>query len=238
MKRLYRYIVACIAMLCALQQLSAQETVITDQLIYDRVSGYMVSGDVELSQMTENIRWNNDITLWYGAPGFISEGLLGNLFYGIMYDEDINMSVSERLNDLRINRGPRYKFSTIGLSYARQLRPWFSLGVKSTFAAIWEYKYDVFTNERLYDDNVYNISAMFDARFSWLRRHSVEMYSSVALGLCAHVERQFGGLWPMGDVALLGLKVGRSFYGFLEIGVGVGGSVRGGFGVRFNDKKK
>jgi hypothetical protein len=42
----------------------------------------------------------------------------------------------------------------------------------------------------------------------------------------------------MGDVALLGLKVGRSFYGFLEIGAGVGGSVRGGFGVRFNDKKK
>ena len=154
MKRLYRYIVACIAMLCALQQLSAQETVITDQLIYDRVSGYMVSGDVELSQMTENIRWNNDITLWYGAPGFISEGLLGNLFYGIMYDEDIDMSVSERLNDLRITRGPRYKFSTIGLSYARQLRPWFSLGVKSTFAAIWEYKCDVFTNERLYDDIV------------------------------------------------------------------------------------
>ena len=56
MKRLYRYIVACIAMLCALQQLSAQETVITDQLIYDRVSGYMVSGDVELSQITDNIR--------------------------------------------------------------------------------------------------------------------------------------------------------------------------------------
>jgi hypothetical protein len=32
--------------------------------------------------------------------------------------------------------------------------------------------------------------------------------------------------------------LGRSFYGFVEIGAGIGGSVRGGIGVRFNDKKK
>ena len=41
----------------------------------------------------------------------------------------------------------------------------------------------------------------------------------------------------MADVALAGLKVGRGFYGFIEVGAGVGGSVRGGFGFRFNTKK-
>ena len=243
MKNLYKYIVACVTLICSAQFISEQE-VVTDQLIYDHVSGYMVAGDeaIELQQkrdlQLQNIRKKNDITLWYGAPGLISEALLGSLFDGLMEEEIVDYPMYERLNNLREVYGPRYKFSTIGLSYARQLRPWFSLGVKSSFAGIWQYKYDLFTNERLYGENVFNVAAMLDARFSWLRREKVEMYSSVALGFCAHIERVYGSLWPMGDVAFVGLKLGRSFYGFVEIGAGIGGSVRGGIGVRFNDKKK
>jgi hypothetical protein len=41
----------------------------------------------------------------------------------------------------------------------------------------------------------------------------------------------------MVDAALVGLKIGKKFYGFIEIGAGVGGSARGGFGIRFNSKK-
>ena len=51
MKNLYKYIVACVALICSAQFISAQE-VVTDQLIYDHVSGYMVAGDeaIELQQ--------------------------------------------------------------------------------------------------------------------------------------------------------------------------------------------
>ena len=108
--------------------------------------------------------------------------------------------------------------------------------MKSTFAGIWQGVYDVCTDRHLYNEGVWNITAMVDARFSWLRLRNVEMYSSVAVGLCAHIEYCHGNLWPMCDVALVGLKIGRSFYGFVEIGAGVGGSVRGGLGVRFNGK--
>lgn len=241
MRSIYKYVIASIVVLCSTQLASAQE-VITDQLVYDHVKGYMSSAnmsDVEVLPAKsgvniQDIRWKHDISLWLGAPGLISEAMLSNLFVGYY---DIDRSPADRLIDLRTKLGPRYRFSTLGISYSNQLRPWLSLGAKCTFAGIWRGVYDVFTDRRLYNDGVYNVTAMVDARFSWLRLRSVEMYSSVALGLCAHIEYGFGGLWSMGDVALVGLKVGRSFYGFLELGVGVGGSIRGGLGVRFNDKK-
>lgn len=240
MRSIYKYVVASIVVLFSAQLASAQE-VVTDQLVYDRVTGYMSSADrldapTKSSVNIQEIRWKHDISLWCGAPGLISEAMLGNLFGG--YEDDIAyVYPAEHLVNLRTRLGAKYRFPTIGVSYSNQLRPWLALGVKSTFAGIWQGVYDVYTDRHLYNEGVYNITAMVDARFSWLRLRNVEMYSSIAVGLCAHIEYCFGYLWPMGDVALVGLKVGRSFYGFVEIGAGVGGSVRGGLGVRFNGKK-
>lgn len=241
MKSVYKYIVASVAVLLS-AHLSAQE-VVTDQLIYDRVKGYMAA-DYEAAELREkeilkvdDIRWKHDVALWIGAPGLISEALLDNLFNDAYGDDYYEPNISESINELRTVWGPRYKLPTLGVSYSQQLRPWFSLGVKASVAGIWQYGCDVYTGERLYNDHIFNVTAMLDARFSWLHRKNIEMYSSVALGLCAHIERLYGGLWPMADVALIGMKIGGSFYGFWEIGVGVGGSARAGLGVRFNSKK-
>jgi hypothetical protein len=240
MRSIYKYVVASIVVLLSAQLASAQEMV-TDQLVYDRVTGYMSSADrldapTKSGVNIQEIRWKHDISLWCGAPGLISEAMLVNLF-GDHMDYMVRDNPVEHLVNLRTRLGVKYRFPTIGISYSNQLRPWLALGVKSTFAGIWQGVYDVCTDRHLYNEGVYNITAMVDARFSWLRLHNVEMYSSVAVGLCAHIEYCHGNLWPMCDVALVGLKIGRSFYGFVEIGAGVGGSVRGGLGVRFNGKK-
>lgn len=240
MRSIYKYVVASIVVLLSAQLASAQEMV-TDQLVYDCVTGYMSSADrldvpTKSGVNIQEIRWKHDISLWCGAPGLISEAMLVNLF-GDHEDFMVRDNPVEHLVNLRTRLGVKYRFPTIGFCYSNQLRPWLALGVKSTFAGIWQGVYDVCTDRYLYNEGVWNITAMVDARFSWLRLRSVEMYSSVAIGLCAHIEYCHGNLWPMCDVALVGLKIGRSFYGFVEIGAGVGGSVRGGLGVRFNGKK-
>lgn len=220
---------------------TAQE-VITDQLIYDRVTGYMAApGEVEQVTLKPNkniqtIRWEHDITLWYGAPGLISELLLDKVVFGCGCDIG-PLPFQEGIEDKRTYTGPLYQLSTLGISYSKQVKPWLGVGAKATFGATWQSEYDTYTREPLYNYNQYNVAALLDFRFSWLRREKVEMYSSVGVGLMAHIERANGGVTPMVDIAFVGLKIGKRFYGFIEVGAGVGGSARGGFGIRFNSKK-
>ena len=238
MKSIYKYMVLAVALLIV--DTAAAQEVVTDQLVYDRITGYMTMPDevevlsVKPSKNIQDIRWEHDITLWYGAPGVVSELLLDNVVFG--YADIGPRPFPYELQELRTYTGPMYQLSTLGLSYSKQVKPWLALGAKATFAATWQKEYDTYTRLPLYNYDMYNIAALFDVRFSWLRREKVEMYSSVGIGLMAHIERASGGLAPMADVAFVGLKIGRGFYGFVEIGAGVGGSARGGFGIRFNSK--
>ncbi|MBO7307439.1 MAG: hypothetical protein J6U59_05375 [Alistipes sp.] len=239
MKSIYKYMVLAVALMLSTATM-AQERV-DEKLVYDRITGYMTTESeveklpVEPSKNIQDVRWEHDLSLWYGAPGLVSELLLGNQVFG---DADYGpLAFGQSLHELRTYTGPIYQLTTLGLSYSKSLQPWLALGAKATFGAAWQNVYDTYTDELLYNNNVYNIAALFDVRFNWLRRTNVEMYSSVALGLLAHAERANGGIAPMADVAFVGIKVGRGFYGFVEVGAGVGGSVRGGLGFRFNTKK-
>jgi hypothetical protein len=239
MKSVYKYIVLAMALFAAS---AASAQVVTDQFIYDRVTGYMASPDqveqvaFKTNKNIQDIRWEHDITLWYGAPGLISELLLDKVVFGCGCDVG-PLPFQDGIQDMRTYTGPLYQLSTLGLSYSKQVKPWLGVGAKATFGATWQSEFDTYTNEPLYDYNMYNVAALLDFRFSWLRLEYVEMYSSVGVGLMAHIERANGGLTPMADVAFVGLKVGKTFYGFIEVGAGVGGSARGGFGIRFNSKK-
>jgi hypothetical protein len=240
MKSIYKYMVLAVALLIV--DTAAAQEVVTDQLIYDRVTGYMANPEsveqvaIKSNKNLQTIRWEHDITLWYGAPGFVSELLLDKVAFGCGCDIGPEPFQTGIMN-MRTYTGPLYQLSTLGLSYSKQVKPWLGVGAKATFAATWQSEYDVYTNAPLYNYNMYNVAALLDFRFSWLRREKVEMYSSIGVGLMAHIERANGGLTPMVDAALVGLKIGKKFYGFIEIGAGVGGSARGGFGIRFNSKK-
>ena len=226
--------------LVALAVCSAQaQEVVTDQLIYNRVTGYMescenVTESVVTSKNIQDIRYKHDLRITYGAPGFLSWYFLDEIGFGCC---DIGPDFINDMNALRTKYGPRYALSTLGLSYSQQLRPWLALGAKSTFAGSWQNIYDTYTNQKLYHNRMFNITAMLDARFSYLRREKVELYSAISAGLVCHLERAGGGLGPMLDAVLFGASFGRSFYGFVEVGAGIGGSARAGLGYRFNSKK-
>lgn len=237
--RRYRYIVLALGLLIA-GSAQAQE-VVTDELIYNRVTGYMEEGEESTakakvkSKNIQEIRFKHDVRITYGAIGFISGYFLDMISFGC--DCGMPPMYSTPIEPLRTKESPKYVAATFGLSYSQQLKPWLAVGCKTTFSTSVQRVYDTYTNEKLYNNNIYNVAALADARFSYLRRDKVELYSSVAIGLMAHIERANGGVTPMFDVALFGISVGRSFYGFAEIGAGIGGSARVGLGFRFNGKK-
>lgn len=217
----------------------AQE-VVDDQLIYNRITGFMESGvDLETKEVTskniQEIRYKHDLRLIYGAPGLVSWFFLDEVGFGCGCD--VGPDFINDMTSLRTKYGPRYALSTLGVGYSQQVRPWLALGAKATFAGTWQNVYDTYTNEKLYHNRLFNLAAMFDTRFSYVRREKVELYSAVSAGLMWHIERANGGLTPMLDLTLFGVSFGRSLYGFVEVGAGVGGSARAGIGYRFNSKK-
>ena len=228
-----------LAVLLAVSPLHAQEVVVTDQLIYDRTTGFMTApdeyniDDTEPRKNIQEVRWSNNLRVGYGVPSLISIMFSSG---GIMGDCDCAMpqrDFGDTLHDVRYYNTPTLTLQSLYVEYMRTINPWFSMGVKGTFAAQWSSLYNAHTNELFIRNNSYAISALLNLRFEWLRRHSVQMYSGVGAGLAARIERANGALIPMFDLTLVGLSVGRSFYGFVEIGEGISGSLRGGFGVRF-----
>ena len=236
--RAYKYIVSLVTALAICSVVEAQD-VVNEATIQDRVTSVMEAEGsnpqviATLPKNIQSIRYEHDIRITYGAIGLVSWLLLSPDF-GYNYEP---LECPAMIDELRTKSSPRYTISTFGLSYLKQYKPWLALGCKTTFACEWQKVYDTLTEKHLYNNSCYNTSVMLDARFSWLRREKVEMYSSFALGILAHIERANSGLVPMVDATLVGVSVGRSLYGFAEIGAGIGGSVRVGLGYRFNGKK-
>ena len=237
--RRYKYIVLALGLLIA-GSAQAQE-VVTDELIYNRVTGYMEEGEESTakakvkSKNNQEIRFKHDVRITYGAIGFISAYYLDMISFGC--DCMLPPMHSPAIDPLRTKESPKYVAATFGLSYSQQLKPWLAVGCKTTFSTSVQRVYDTYTNEKLYNNNMYNVAALADARFSYLRRDKVELYSAISAGLFCHLERAGGGLGPMFDVVLFGASFGRTFYGFVEVGAGIGGSARVGLGYRFNSKK-
>ena len=76
------------------------------------------------------------------------------------------------------------------------------------------------------------INAMVNARFQWLNRDIVKMYSSLGLGAMTAfglVKESFFFY----DATWVGLAVGEKVYGYFEFGGGASGVARAGLGVRF-----
>jgi hypothetical protein len=129
---------------------------------------------------------------------------------------------------------PRYFVGNYSLSYTYHDRRWLQYGGQVVFGASTCSRRDVHTNGGVEDLNRYVLSVMPTVRFSWFYRDAVQMYSSVSLGIVT----DFDELMVWGDATLFGCSFGRKFFGFAEVGMGMGGWLRGGIGYRFNAVKK
>lgn len=243
MKQMYRLIVALL-LLATAPSVHCEAQVLTDKDIEQRTTAAMDAlmgdqgADVEVIEKPQAaIRWKHDLRVGLGIPGIISDVMLTN---DIFTHDDIEpriLTLSEAIHSNRYDYGPSTTLYNLFGEYAYTVKPWLSVGGKAVFSGFWRAKYNVLTGEKLFNDNMYTLSAIATVRFDWLRRKSIHLYSTVGAGISARIAYYDGIIVPMYDFTLLGLRVGRGLYGFVELGGGISGIARVGIGFSFNDKK-
>ena len=141
-----------------------------------------------------------------------------------------------------IRHGETWTSGAWTLSYEYRFRKWFSAGVAFTYYGEYGTTYSNLDNTLLSKNRVHRMGLMPEVRFTWLNRRWVRMYSSLAMGVSFGVTRGDVGYYGRrvsfaGHLAPLGITVGRSLFGFAELGgIGMNGALMLGIGYRFNDK--
>ena len=142
---------------------------------------------------------------------------------------------------------------TISIGYQYRLAKWFWLGGTFSYTGFYETEYERISNLKCSSYNSHLISILPEARFSWLNKEKVTMYSGFGLGLAiytddTHYSDKFYSTKPLTwnetyyglalHLTAVGIHVGRKWYGFAELGFGFKGIIQAGFGYNFNSKKK
>ena len=171
-------------------------------------------------------------TLWGACGRFFDNLSTSNLFY--LGDEDLSPCYF----------GPSHRFP-ISLSYGYWFNEWFSLGADFTYVYGHCNIFHSYTHDKILTLREGNYSLMPLARFAWYRRGFVQLYSSVGLGVgVLHRERHMADRGDLVDAYLafdikpFGIALGRTWFGFAEVGYGSRGVINVGVGYRINSKTR
>jgi len=174
--------------------------------------------------------YRHDIRVGLGATG------LSLLFYlDTTFDANFpsdNETMSDILAHYRFNYGELRLTPVISLEYSYAVNDWFAIGVKGSYVSMYRTRTHAHTGERHGRVAISAVNAMVNARFQWLNRDIVKMYSSLGLGAMT----AFGlaqETFFFYDATWIGLSVGEKVYGYFEFGGGASGVARAGLGVRF-----
>ena len=144
----------------------------------------------------------------------------------------------------RTHRGPVYTSGAWSLAYDYRFKRWFDLGLTLGYYGEYSRSYSNRDSSPAGRNRAHFITVMPVARFTWFNTNWVRMYSSVGLGAtfgCGRFDLE-GGQPDKTTVAFqltpVGIAVGRSLFGFAEIGAGAQGVLMMGVGYRFNPKNK
>ena len=181
-------------------------------------------------------RYHHDLRLGIGAPGIWQVAYMSL----ILPDVDINdnyydpPTASDNLLEARTYDTPIFYITPISLEYSGYVKNWLLIGAKFSFSSLYRHKLHIATNKRFTTDANYGLSAMCNFRFEYLRRDIVRLYSGIGVGVATRFTKdELYATVPMFDLTYIGITLGRNFYGFGELGGGISGCVRFGFGYRF-----
>lgn len=130
--------------------------------------------------------------------------------------------------------GPEYITGVISAEFNVRFKKWFALGTQLNFDSVVRHTYSSMTGARTGNTNCYMFSLVPYARFTYLNKPLVYMYSSIGLGVSMALEPYYMTIYPAFQIVPVGVAVGKRLYGFFEIGAGtvyVGCKV--GIGYRF-----
>lgn len=141
--------------------------------------------------------------------------------------------------------GTTYIFPALSVSYRYQVKKWCKVGVTISYAGTYTAVFDRVTNENVGRSDDHLISIMPTVQFPWFRGKCVELYSGASVGYTIDVGpyydqmEQHNKAFAMHhcgfQLTAIGVKAGRKWYGFAELGIGVQGCLSVGFGYRFNN---
>lgn len=243
MKHILQRIVVLGSLLIACAAASAQEP-ITEEQIYSNVSSYVADNEPATPTLKasktvrrkniQDIRWQHDIRIGIGSTNIMTMAMFDSPIFADCDIEPRSYTLSENLYRYRQYHGPARMISAISAEYGYTLKPWLKMGAKFSYMGSWQTRYDGLSNERTGSRKTNIFALLCNVRFDWLRRKSISLYSSIGVGMAARAELNNNAIFPMCDCTFVGMSVGRSFYGFVELGGGIGGWARVGVGVNFN----
>ena len=140
--------------------------------------------------------------------------------------------------------GNGYMLPTFSLGYEYNIKSWFSIEAGVSFAMAYRNHYDILSDRIAGRDRNIAFGLHADAKFYWLNRKYVRMYSSAGLSTLFAIDKSFDPYYKRdswyADVAyvipsvkFIGITAGYRIYGFAELGFGHDGIVRAGIGYRF-----
>ncbi len=140
--------------------------------------------------------------------------------------------------------GSKKATGLISVDYNIQFKRWFALGVQANAFAISNTEISSITEKAVSKYTDYFISALPYARFTYLNRKYVKLYSSIGVGLgfyhdakpidTDYTSERINYMRPCGQFVPIGIMVGNKVYGMAELGTGTEyNGFRIGVGFRF-----
>lgn len=180
-------------------------------------------------RVKDNVKYPYEVRLgWCGYPTADDNDFVGVNNHGFYsYDS----SISDIFSDYD---GPTYMTGNITGEMNFHFKKWFTLSVGVAANMIWKNNYSSQTDEYIRTDRGYTFTLMPQARFNWVRKDIVRLYSSVGAGVRGGRFDERGDLLLAAQLVPVGINVGDRLFGFAELGVGtlyLGGMF--GIGYRF-----
>ena len=165
---------------------------------------------------------------WSGYPVGDDNQFIGVNNHGFYsYDTSISDIFSEY-------DGTTYMTGNIVGEFNVNFRKWFTLSIGFAANGIWKDVYSSQTDVKLRRENGWTATVLPQARFNWVRKDAVKVYSSVGAGVRAGSFDDRGDILLAGQLVPIGINVGKRVFGFAEVGLGtvyIGGMF--GVGYRF-----
>ena len=178
-------------------------------------------------------KWDKKHDLRLGVGSY---SLAATLFLdGISFVSTDGISdLPEQILNATTRRTPQRYWGGYSFSYAYHSRRWFEVGGTLTYCVASQSRRDLETNKVVKNMDRHALSIMPTCRFNYFYREKVQLYSAISGGVVIGT----GFTFPWLDATLFGCSFGKKFFGFAEIGAGIGGWGRAGIGYRFDAKKK
>ena len=165
---------------------------------------------------------------WSGYPVGDDNQFVGVNNHGFYsYDTSISDIFSEY-------DGTTYMTGNIVGEFNVHFKKWFTLSVGFAANGIWKDVYSSQTDIKLRRENGWTATVLPQARFNWIKKEVVKVYSSVGAGVRAGSFDERADILIAGQLVPIGINVGKKVFGFAELGIGtvyIGGMF--GIGYRF-----